>query len=427
MKLSTSQILFASVAPLVNAFPAALLERAANDAAMQADADKIAQLLSRRQQGADAAKALFEPVPVFDAQKQLIDVSKGSGHEYVAPGPGDLRGPCPGLNAFANHGFLPHNGYATVSQYIEATETVVGMGPILAGFLSILGGAIDGDLLSWSLGGTPTLAQGGLTGVLGHGLVGSHNKYEGDSPPTRGDLYQAGDNYKTVTSQFQDMINFSPNGVATIESLTNFRSHRFDQQIATNPYFFNGPFTGVLVQPAAYAFIYRFMANHSAENTEGELTHSTLQSWFGVEGTDGNYNAVQGTERIPENWYRRPQAYPYEVTYFLADVINAALLHPKFLDIGGNTGTVNTFAGVNLENLTGGVFNVLDLLKGNNLGCFVFQLSSQAKPDILTGPLNALLGVVGGLVSQLGCRQLKAIDNKQLEAFPGYSRNPVYS
>lgn len=176
MKLSTSQILFASVAPLVNAFPAALLERAANDAAMQADADKIAQLLSRRQQGADAAKALFEPVPVFDAQKQLIDVSKGSGHEYVAPGPGDLRGPCPGLNAFANHGFLPHNGYATVSQYIEATETVVGMGPILAGFLSILGGAIDGDLLSWSLGGTPTLAQGGLTGVLGHGLVGSHNK-----------------------------------------------------------------------------------------------------------------------------------------------------------------------------------------------------------------------------------------------------------
>ncbi|KAK4616698.1 Dothistromin biosynthesis peroxidase dotB [Fulvia fulva] len=427
MKLSTSQILFASVAPLVNAFPAALLERAANDAAMQADADKIAQLLSRRQQGADAAKALFEPVPVFDAQKQLIDVSKGSGHEYVAPGPGDLRGPCPGLNAFANHGFLPHNGYATVSQYIEATETVVGMGPILAGFLSILGGAIDGDLLSWSLGGTPTLAQGGLTGVLGHGLVGSHNKYEGDSSPTRGDLYQAGDNYKTVTSQFQDMINFSPNGVATIESLTNFRSHRFDQQIATNPYFFNGPFTGVLVQPAAYAFIYRFMANHSAENTEGELTHSTLQSWFGVEGTDGNYNAVQGTERIPENWYRRPQAYPYEVTYFLADVINAALLHPKFLDIGGNTGTVNTFAGVNLENLTGGVFNVLDLLKGNNLGCFVFQLSSQAKPDILTGPLNALLGVVGGLVSQLGCRQLKAIDNKQLEAFPGYSRNPVYS
>lgn len=127
-------------------------------------------------------------------------------------------------------------------------------------------------------------------------------RYEGDSSPTRGDLYQAGDNYKTVTSQFQDMINFSPNGVATIESLTNFRSHRFDQQIATNPYFFNGPFTGVLVQPAAYAFIYRFMANHSAENTEGELTHSTLQSWFGVEGTDGNYNAVQGTERIPENW-----------------------------------------------------------------------------------------------------------------------------
>lgn len=27
--------------------------------------------------------------------------------------------------------------------------------------------------------------------------------------------------------------------------------------------------------------------------------------------------------------YRRAQAYPYEVEYFLADVINAAVLHPK--------------------------------------------------------------------------------------------------
>lgn len=27
--------------------------------------------------------------------------------------------------------------------------------------------------------------------------------------------------------------------------------------------------------------------------------------------------------------YRRAQAYPYEVEYFLADVINAAALHPK--------------------------------------------------------------------------------------------------
>lgn len=209
------------------------------------------------------------------------------------------------------------------------------MGPILSVFLSALGGAIDGDLLNWSMGGTPSLAQGGATGILGNGLIGSHNKYESDASPTRPDLYQSGNNWMTVTEQFQDLINHSPGGVVTLDSLTSFRSDRFDNQKATNPYFFNGPFSGVLVQPAAYTFIYRFMANHSAENPIGELTYETIQSWFGVEGTNGNYNAVQGTERIPDNWYRRAIEYPYETTYFTVDALNAIKLHPKFLDVGG--------------------------------------------------------------------------------------------
>jgi hypothetical protein len=189
-----------------------------------------------------------------------------------------------------------------VAQYIAATQRVVGMGPLLSTFLSVLGGALDGDLLNWSMGGKPSLTQGGLTGVLGNGLTGSHNKYEADASPTRPDLYQAGNNYKTVTSQFQELIDYSPGGVVTLDSLTEFRSHRFDTQKQTNPYFFNGPFSGVLVQPAAYTFIFRFMANHSAEAPAGVLPYDVIQSWFGVQGTNGNYNAVQGSERIPEHW-----------------------------------------------------------------------------------------------------------------------------
>lgn len=301
------------------------------------------------------------------------------------------------------------------------------MGPLLAGFLSILGAAIDGDLTAWSMAGTPSVAQAGVTGALGNGLVGSHNKYEGDASPTRPDLYQSGNNYMTVSSQFQDLINHSPDGKVTIDSLTDFRSYRFDQQIASNPYFFNGPFSGVLVQPAAYTFIFRYMANHSEADPTGLLSYDVIQSWFGVEGTIGNYNAVQGTERIPDNWYRRPQAYPYEVDYFLADVLNAAALHPKFLDIGGNTGTTNSFTGVDLGNLTGGLFNLATLTQGNNLGCFVYQLSAQAKPDILLGLLTPLLNTIGNLIAPLSCPQLEAIDQSQLEAFPGYKKDAVYS
>lgn len=34
---------------------------------------------------------------VFNEEDQFIDVRKGSGHEFKAPGPNDLRGQCPGL------------------------------------------------------------------------------------------------------------------------------------------------------------------------------------------------------------------------------------------------------------------------------------------------------------------------------------------
>ncbi|KAI3606102.1 hypothetical protein WG66_004003 [Moniliophthora roreri] len=33
-----------------------------------------------------------------------------SRHPFQAPGPNDARGPCPGLNTLANHGFLPRDG-----------------------------------------------------------------------------------------------------------------------------------------------------------------------------------------------------------------------------------------------------------------------------------------------------------------------------
>lgn len=177
------------------------------------------------------------------------------------------------------------------------------MGILLTTFLSVLGGALDGNILTWSMGGTPPVLLGDLLGgaLDGNGLIGSHNKYESDASPTRPDLYQAGNNYKIVTSQFQDLVDIS-GGSVTMDSLAAFRSRRFDQQVKANPYFFNGPFTGILVQPAAYTFIYRFMANHSAEHPKGILPTKVLQSWFGVEGSSGNFKVVEGGERIPENW-----------------------------------------------------------------------------------------------------------------------------
>lgn len=64
----------------------------------------------------------------------------------------------------------------------------------LGAFLAVYGAVMDGNLLSWSIGGpTPKVALPlnnvlGLTGTP-RGISGSHNKYETDTSPTRGDLF----------------------------------------------------------------------------------------------------------------------------------------------------------------------------------------------------------------------------------------------
>lgn len=90
------------MAGMATAFPAAILEAATRDPALAARTAEMTELINRnrlagRQEGADSAENIFEAVPVFDAEAQYIDVSEGSGHEYVPPGPDDIRGPCPGL------------------------------------------------------------------------------------------------------------------------------------------------------------------------------------------------------------------------------------------------------------------------------------------------------------------------------------------
>ena len=55
----------------------------------------------------------YSPTPclTFDAADQLVSVTGES--VYQSPAASDIRGPCPGLNAAANHGYLPRNGYSS--------------------------------------------------------------------------------------------------------------------------------------------------------------------------------------------------------------------------------------------------------------------------------------------------------------------------
>jgi hypothetical protein len=217
-----------------------------------------------------------------------------------------------------------------------------------------------------------------------------------------------------------------PNGY-DLTTLTPFRASRFQQSIDNNPYFFNGPFTGVLVQPAAYTFIYRFMSNKSAEYPEGYLDGEVLKSFFSITGdpTTG-FTWTPGAEKIPDNWYKRAIGDEYTIPYFNLDLDAAALQYPQFLSVGGNTGKTNTFTGVDLESLTGGVYNVQMLGQGNNAACFAFQFAQQAAPDLLKGlfssltpPLSQLNAALASVFSELSCPQLQSIDTLQFAQYPG--------
>lgn len=99
------------------------------------------------------------------------------GFEFREPGPGDSRGPCPGLNLLANHGYLPRNGYVNQGQVIEATARGFNMGTDLSTILTVFAVLSSGDIdgLSFYLG----------SGKNGIGGLNRHSTVEADISPNR--------------------------------------------------------------------------------------------------------------------------------------------------------------------------------------------------------------------------------------------------
>lgn len=183
--------------------------------------------------------------------------------------------------------------------------------------------------------------------------------------------------------------------------------------------------------PAAYNFVINLMSNHTAEEPAGYLDGYNFKSFFGIEGEPGSFKWLPGQERVPENWYRRPSYAPYEATDVVGDVAIGYLAYPRTLKFGGNTGKVNTFTGLNLANLTGGILNVETLFSGDNFSCFTFQLLQQVLPDFLTGILNGLSpitkllnGVLTPITGSLSCPNLGKLDVGLFDQFPGYKYSP---
>jgi hypothetical protein len=111
------------------------------------------------------------------------------------------------------------------------------------------------------------------------------------------------------------------------------------------------------------------------------------------EHENGTLTYIPGHERIPDNWYRRPRGelVEYPPVSFVKDLLQIIKTVPEAVLVGGNTGTVNSFTGVDLGNMTGGAYNTLDLLNPMKFGCFFHQLILAVVPDVFR---NRLLGDV---------------------------------
>ncbi|KAM0140745.1 hypothetical protein ACHAP3_002423 [Botrytis cinerea] len=328
-----------------------------------------------------------------------IDVT--GDHAFVPPDfdNGDQRGPCPGLNMLANHNYIPHNGVASMVEIIAGVNSVFGMGIELITVLAIMGTVGVGDPISlspgFSIGGyTPKVANvlDNLDGLLGtpRGLDGSHNWIEADSSNTRDDLYVTGDASTMNITLFLQVANGSDSEVITMEDIGKRAADRLEVSKATNPYFYYGPYTGMIARNAGYAFSGRLLSNHTPENPGGIMTHGLMRTVFGVYSENGTYVYKKGCEQIPSNWYRIPV--DYGLVQLNLDIVAWIVANPALASIGGNTGEINTFTGLDISNVTGGLLNAETLLEGNNLMCLALEVVKTFAPNSLS-PLFSTIAV----------------------------------
>ena len=99
-----------------------VLEQAAKIAARSMSQHGARQVIPSDPLGVSQAETNCGPTPclTFDETDQLVSTT--GDNAYASPAADEIRGPCPGLNAAANHGYLPRSGIASLE------ETISGLG-----------------------------------------------------------------------------------------------------------------------------------------------------------------------------------------------------------------------------------------------------------------------------------------------------------
>ncbi|KAJ3509945.1 heme-thiolate peroxidase [Coprinellus aureogranulatus] len=280
----------------------------------------------------------------FSGTKLIYDEA----HPFVAPGNEDMRGPCPGLNTLANHGYLPHNGVATPAQIINAVQEGKYFDPRVQGpatntknhlgfnmhnelsrFLTYAAFLVDGNLVTdlLSIGGKTSLTGPELPEPAIVGGLSTHAVFEGDASMTRDDAF-FGDNHSFNQTRWEKFVDFTErfgNGFYNKTVATELRWELIQQSIATNPQFdFASPryFTAY----AESAFPFTFF-------TDGRVPLQADGNYVGVPIANASLFFKDGM--FPEAFHRAAE--PSSPTA-ISDMYEAHPIQP-----GRNMGTVNSY------------------------------------------------------------------------------------
>lgn len=206
------------------------------------------------------------------------------------------------------------------------------------------------------------------------------------------------DNVKLHMPYFKDLLALGKNDatdgkdVYNAELMLQHKANRWHQSVETNPFFFNSAFGGLVVTTAAERFVAEFAANNTVDDQGFNriyLDEKNLFAFFGVtKESDGSLKYTPGHERLLESWTRRPLAATFGLDDIVLTLLNAASIDPSLLSVGGNTGKVNSFAGVDAGDITGGVVHTTDLLNDPQaLACFLYQAGIE---EVVPTQVNVL-------------------------------------
>lgn len=297
-------------------------------------------------------------------------------HPWIAPGEGDFRGPCPGLNTAANHGYIPRNGLVNPVQLFIGTFQALSLSPDLCAILAVISFLFRGDMTRLEL-------SIGTRHGLGDGLAG-HGVLEGDASVTRQDAF-LGNQWDLDTSRFNDLIREMDQyggGYITPISLSQSRFRAWQYSRKNNARFDFNPWR-MLVAYGESGFV--------QENLRGDnirFTKDMAYHWFVL-------------ERFPPGWSKRkiPMTTPEIVAWAL--VIEA--LKPTLP--GWSLGIKGLFIPIPDVSSIGGFF-AGGSLGGNgagtiqSVGCALGSAVLGWFPSTLTNIFGALN--IGGL-NGMGC------------------------